>query len=347
MRSPRVHSSYCFSLSILIISSWFTSSRGSVNEISHESYDSPHSLPSWLPRTSTEFQNGFSCGDLKDFDHHIQYSDEFIRWVLSARHTTWTPGWEVAIPNSLKSNERIESKYDPSRKYYARVFDLLNWSRMQNSLPHMMDIEKICHKGMEEVTFGYIDYGVNKNCSRPPEKPNLNIRDETWTTLWTTCRKQLNAHTRISSSCIDIPAIVVANPRPPRKVNNPCHLEFRMVDGAHRLCLRKYLMSLLEGELRDFHIQLATEDAIANSSKNEIQSQIATLQMTMKRTHLGSFFALNQTTFESMLTDLDPHISWAKSEDSLMNGISADVKLDWARWMKRVMAHIQSLLFEV
>ncbi|KAL3789901.1 hypothetical protein HJC23_010586 [Cyclotella cryptica] len=321
---------------VLIVCSWSTYSRGSADELSEEIYHSPHELPAWLPRTSTQFLKWFTCSNANDFLHHIQYNDKFIQWVLSARHTTWTSGWEVVITKSLKSIKRRESKYDTNGKYYSRVFDLLNWSRMQNSLPQLIDVDEICHKGMEKLTVEDIDIGVIKNNVIPPEKPNLNIPDETWTMLWKTCHKQLNAQARIESSCIDIPATVVSNPDPPRKVNNPCHLAFRMVDGAHRLCLRKFLMSLVEGELLDYQIQLATEDVLANSSKNEIQSEIATLQMTMKRTYQLSVFVLNQTIF------LDPHVSWARNEDTLTKVISADVKVDWVRWMERVMTHVQS-----
>ena len=293
---------------------------------------SQDAFPSWLPETSTDFLRAFTCNNETVFLY-----DEFVQWVLSARHTTWTPGWEVA-PYDLKSSE----VHATNTNYYARVFDLLNWCRVHNLLPEFIKIDKLCHKGMESI-FGYTNNGIDKDNLSPPEKPNLFIPEDTWTSLWTTCHKQLNAQSRISSSCIDIPAVLVANPDPPLKVNNPCHLDFRLVDGAHRMCLRKYLLSLLEGELLSYQSEFKNKDTANSSSKVvEIHSQIAKLEAAINQTRHAPFFILNQTTFESMLTDLDPHTSWAQNKHALMKDITSNFREDWVQWMKRVMDHIRS-----
>lgn len=284
-----------------------------------------------LPLTSTDFQNAFVCAK-HDVAKHID--DGFVQSVVSARHTTWTNGWELPIESCLKSNLAAPGQ---NGRCYARVFDLLNWSRLQNLLPQWIPVDKICHKGME-VLFGF----KTNITGKLPEKPNIHITDDTWDTLWTTCYKQLNAQSRISSSCIDIPAVVVVNPDPPRKVNNPCQYEFRMIDGAHRLCLRKYLLILYEGEILDYQSQLSLMDTKEDSQeKTQIQSQIVELQMKTEQARQAPFFILNQTTFESMITDVDPHKTWAKDERIMMKNITTDLTSDWIHWMERVMTYVE------
>ena len=321
---PKTSTSCCTALAIILVTC-----RSIIS--SQESDD----IGQWLPRTYSDFQNKFTCINEQDLENRIGNEDDFILWVVSARHTTWTHGWAVPLANNADFD--IGSAHGSSEKYYARVFDLLNKSRLQNLFPEWIDADNICHKGME-VMFGYASNGLVMT----PKKPNKYISDDTWSTLWATCHKQLNDPTRISTSCIDIPGIVVSNPNPPYKVNNPCHYEFRMVDGAHRLCLRKYLMTLIEGQLSYNKLQLALTDEIHNSSERaSIQSHIAKLQLDMKRAHHGSFFVLNQTTFESLLTNIDPQSSWAKDENTLMQGISIDLIYDWKQWMTRVMANLR------
>ena len=284
-----------------------------------------------LPQTSIDFQNAFVCAK---HDVAKRIDDGFNQWVISARHTTWTEGWELPFESYLKSH-LIAS--EPNGRYYARVFDLLNWLRLQNLRPQWIPVDKVCHKGME-VMFGF----TSNIIGNPPKKPNIHITNDTWDTLWTTCHKQLNAQQRISTSCIDIPAVVVVNPDPPIKVNNPCQYEFRMVDGAHRLCLRKYLLSLYEGEMLEYQSQLSLMDAKVDSpDKTQIQSQIAELQLKIDRARQAPFFILNQTTFESMITDVDPHKTWARDERTLMKDITTDLKNDWIHWMERVMTYVE------
>ncbi|KAL7541405.1 hypothetical protein ACHAXR_010896, partial [Thalassiosira sp. AJA248-18] len=202
-----------------------------------------------LPKTSTDFIDSYSWKGAEELPLLSSKDDDsFFRWVLLARHTTWLPGWEVAMPrgNNMHMNVTEDEKHQ-----YVRVFDLLNWSRKQNLLPVPADISSICHKGMEvqyNTNMGEISRGDNE---RIPPIPNAFIPTEMWSNLWNTCNKKLLSSSRISSSCIDIPGILVANPSPPLKINNPCNLEYRMVDGAHRICLRKYLLTLLTGELKE------------------------------------------------------------------------------------------------
>lgn len=317
-----MHCFYLILISIVTIANTLRILAYEPDKHNRERKEVLNTLPSWLPPSSSEFVDQFSCSG-QDVALKSNSDGAFIQWVLSARHTTWTDGWEVPAANSS----------------YARVFDLLNWSRLQNLLPRQIPVDSICHKGME-VMFGY---SSDMQTARAPLKPNEYITDDTWSTLWTTCHKQLNTQSRISSSCIDIPAVVVANPYPPWKVNNPCHYEYRMIDGAHRLCLRKYLLGLLEGEILDFQSQLTALGTNTDSSarRSQIQSRIANLQKNIERNNVGSFFVLNQTTFQAMLTNSDPHTSWAKDEHILMKDFTTGLVDDWSKWMHRAMAHVR------
>ena len=324
---PKSSTACCAALVIILVTCKWT--------ISSQESDEPGP---WLPQTYSDFQNKFACIGEQDLEARIGNDDNFIRWVISARHTTWPDGWIVPLANSADFS--ISSIHNSSKNYYARVFDLLNWSRLQNLLPESIDVNNICHKGME-IMFGYAGNGL----VTIPRKPNKYISDGTWSELWGTCHKQLHDAKRISTSCIDIPGVLVANPNPPYKVNNPCHYEYRMVDGAHRLCLRKYFMSLIEGQLSYHQLRLAFTDEVNDSSEREsIQSQIAKIQVDMKQAHYGSFFVLNQTTFESLLTDIDPQSSWAKDKNILMQDISADLIYDWKQWMTRGMSYLRKEL---
>ena len=249
-----------------------------------------------LPHTSSDFFASYSCRSADEVVENEE-NDSFFKWVLSARHTTWQPaGWEIDMPQD--------------GKYYARVFDLLNYARVFDLLPVSVDIASICHKGSES------QYIV-------PPKPNAHIPKEIWYDLWNTCNKQLLSTERTSNSCIDVPGVLIRNPDPPLKVNNPCHLEYRMVDGAHRLCLRKYLLALLTGEL--------------HHCENTMDNTCMHLENLIDQTTHGQYIVLNQTTFLSMLMSSDPHTSWARSEKHLMTDITKEMQMDWKKWMGRVM----------
>ena len=284
-----------------------------------------------LPKTSTDFFAFHSCKSADELNILGNEDDSFFRWVLSALHAAWHPGWEVAMP-------AINDGMGEGEKQHARVFDLLNWSREQNLLPAAKDISSICHKGMGSQ---YLDGSSWTDDNAIPPMPNEHIPAETWTNLWNTCHKQLQSTTRISSACIDIPGIVVANPNPPLQVNNPCNLEYRMVDGAHRICLRKYVLALLAGELIDLEEKAAeskNNSQIYNMDKT--QCQIKQKQRRIEETNRGSFLVLNQTTFQSMLMGSDPHKSWGKSKQFLTKDITKELQLEWRNWMGRVMGHV-------
>eukprot|EP00970_Alexandrium_tamarense_P002950 scaffold427_cov103-Alexandrium_tamarense.AAC.5 len=303
-----------------------------------------------LPEKSTEFVSTFSCHNIDT----SQYDDTFFRWVVAGRHTTWLAGWEVVVPNyssdtNITYNDNSSSEKEKDR-FYARVFELLNWSRQHRLLPRLIGVEKVCHKGMEidfqnEVRVNSKDGGASFN-SDAPNKPNAFIPSDTWGNLWTTCKQKLDYTARVSSSCLDVPGVVVANTNPPLKVNNPCQLEYRMVDGAHRLCLRKYLLSLLSGELIGLQNTLVEKqtfnvnDAAKVPSIDELQSQIKQKKKLIYQYSHGSFFVLNQTTFESMLTNSDPYTSWLTNEN-VMKDITPELKLDWKRWMGEVMESVR------
>lgn len=223
-----------------------------------------------LPGSSLGFFSSYSCTVEKVLKSlEFKDDDSFFRWVLSARHTTWPPGWEVPMPTN------VSDATTDGDKYYARVFDLLNWARENDALPITIDISSVCHKGME--TYYMEETSTTDNDINVPTKPNMHIPNQSWLNLWNTCHKQLHSASRTSSSCINIPGILVANPSPPFKVNNPCHLEYRMVDGAHRICLRKYLLAILSGELMELErlpirkftqVLLTTSTFKSNKSKD-------------------------------------------------------------------------------
>jgi len=146
------------------------------------------------------------------------YDDPFLRWVLSAIHKTWDPpGWDVALPAGLNRNKSSSGggdditpttvEGDNGDKYYARVFDLLNWSRERNVFPIIVDIASICHKGMNSTNTP--EGGGRNNIPDGRQSAGLLPR---WRDA---CREKLRSTTRISSSCIDIPGILVASPPPP------------------------------------------------------------------------------------------------------------------------------------
>ena len=363
MPSPRIHFRRRPVITIITLALTSSSIHDCVGsddgEIGHDDF-------AWLPKTSADFFASSSCAD--DVTFFDQDDESFMRWVLSARHVTWNPGWEV-VPNANATRDESaggdvnNDEEGPSKTtvgYYARVFDLLNWSMLENLLPTPVSTSKVCHKGME---LDLQDDKTNNDFTNIPLKPNTHIPTERWTSLWNTCRKQLLSKSRVSSivtqqsssSCIDIPGIIIENPSPPLKVNNPCHLEYRMVDGAHRMCLRKYVLSLLWGELieskerlkdAESDIDTTKETNSDTSSENfsptvlEIKSQISYTQQLIQQTSIGFFLVLNQTNFQSFLTNSDPHTSWAQSKSTLMHGFTQDLKLKWAQWMDRVMNRV-------
>jgi len=290
-----------------------------------------------LPTSSAEFFASFSCDNFHVDDSIIneEEDDSFFRWVLPARHTTWHPGWEVPLPQPNTQNVTGVG----GEKYYARVFDLLNWSRKQNSLPVLVDISSICHKGMELQYMNGIDNGNN----HVPPTQNEFIPSEMWSNLWNTCGEKLRSTNRISSSCIDIPGLIVVNPNPPLKINNPCHLEYRMVDGAHRICLRKYLLALLTGELAELEgLLIEGEESHTTHSitDDKLYATIQEKHRLINRTTYGMFLVMNQTTFQSMLMSSDPFTTWAKDQENLRKGITAEFQLEWNKWMLGVMDRV-------
>jgi len=266
-----------------------------------------------LPTSSEEFIASYTCNS-NDVLKLLEQQEEggFFNWVVAARHATHQSGWEVNITSS-ETNDT-----DNSNKYYARVFDLLNYSRINNLLPESIGVDEICHKGMET------QYQHDLSDDNDIEKPNKYIPSESWTNLWNVCHKQLSSYERLSSTCIDIPGAVVKSSAD--KANNPCNRKYRMVDGAHRICLRKYLLLLLHGEL--------SEIEYLNESINMQKKQLIEIY------NQSMFIVLNQTVFESMLMDDDPHTTWARDKPFLVKAITHDLQLDWKEWMGRVMNRV-------
>ena len=277
-----------------------------------------------LPKSSEEFIASYTCNN-NDVQKLLEQQVEeggFFKFVVAARHTTHQSGWEV---HKLYNTNYTDNS---NKKYYARVFDLLNYSRVHNLLPESVGVDEVCHKGME--TQYQIDNETNNwgDDNDIKLKPNKYIPSESWTNLWNICHKQLSSSERLSSTCIDIPGVIVSSPFD--RANNPCTLNYRMVDGAHRICLRKYLLLLLTGEVSELSL---------NESIN-IHKMIQQKKQLMNFYNESMFIVLNQTVFESMLMDDNPHTTWARDKDFLMKDITNDLQLDWKVWMGRVMDRV-------
>jgi hypothetical protein len=263
-----------------------------------------------LPKTSSEFFASFSfnCDD-----QTLELNDSFNRWVLWSIHSTNKPYWHI------------------EDKSHARVFDLLNFSRQVGLMPKLIDINKICHKGME-----HLQKVNNAGISAPPKPPNEHIPTALWTSLWVSCHKKLSSKQRTASNCIDIPGMVVRSSNP-SKSNNPCNKEYRMVDGAHRMCLRKYALSLLEGEITELQSLLAKTNGL--DFRKDIIGQITDKENMIAKVSNAMFLEIDQETFESMLIHSDDpfrhHEEWAQTMH-----LSQELIDEWKLWMRRVLAFV-------
>ncbi|KAL3815417.1 hypothetical protein ACHAXA_009162 [Cyclostephanos tholiformis] len=300
-----------------------------------------------LPKSSSDILARHTCGGedvmilLGNFvNNKNEIDDPFYRWVISARHTTWNPpGWEVALPrwiNRTTARDHVTTSAADGEEdgvgYYARVFDLLDSAREGNLLPVPIDVASICHKGMKSPNNARTDHDDDDDAgggSTLPPGHRWRGHDA--------CIEQLRSTARVSSSCIDIPGIVVANPNPPMKVNNPCHLPYRMVDGAHRMCLRKYLLHVATAELVDLE---GTTVDVPIDDHGELPRRRRHLRDVIDGARYGPFFVLDQATFEAALTNVDPKSTWAKDKHRLMHAVTGDLRLEWQAWMGRVMDRV-------
>ena len=266
-----------------------------------------------LPKTSAKFFAQFSSNDADETLDSLQIDgDAFNRFVKWSIHRTDKPFWHI------------------KNKSHARVFDLLNWSRQERLMPKPIDINKICHKGMENLQEGdEIDIPI-------PSKPNEHIPTEVWTNLWKSCHKKLSSNVRTASNCIDIPGVVVTSTNP-NESNNPCNAEHRMVDGAHRLCLRKYGVVLLEGEAAELQSLLSNTSSL--NDRTDIVNQITEKEMLIDKVSKAMFLEMDQDTFESMLiyseNPIRHHEEWAQTMH-----LSKEFKEDWNLWMRQVITFV-------
>ncbi len=266
-----------------------------------------------LPKTSDEFFAQFSSQGAEETLELLQIDEgkSFVRWVLWSIHRVDKPHW------------RIENKS------HARVFDLLNWSRQQGLMPRPVHVDKICHKGMEHLQ--EVDNG---GISIPP-KPKEQIPNASWNDLWISCHKKLSTKERTASNCVDIPGVVVSSSNPD-KPNNPCNKEYRMVDGAHRMCLRKYALVLLEGEMAELQSLLTKASGL---ERQDIIYQITSKRNMIHKVSHVMVFDIDRETFESMLiTSPNPvrhHQEWAKNMEP-----SQELKDEWKLWMHRVLTYV-------
>ena len=264
-----------------------------------------------LPKKSSEFFALFSSKGPDETLELLQIDkgDAFNRWVL----------WSIHGAN--KSHWYIKDKSS-----YARVLDLLNWTRQQGLMPIPIDINKICHKGMEQLQ--KVD---NDDISIPP-KPNEHIPTALWADLWISCHKKLSSRIRTASNCIDLPGVVVRSSNP-NKSNNPCDKEYRMVDGAHRICLRKYGLALLKGDIAE--LQSLLLDVTSLDHKKDIIDQITDKENMIAKVSHAMFLEMDQDTFEAMLIYSGDPIRHHKAIH-----LSQELKDEWKVWMRRVLAFV-------
>ena len=274
-----------------------------------------------LAKTSEEFFSLFSCKGADDTVDLLQIDegDAFKRWVIWSIHSANKPPWYI------------------EDNAYARVFDLLDWARKQDMRPKPIHIDEICHKGMEQQ---YLPKVGNEDTIEFPLKPNEHISTEVWTELWTSCHKKLSAKARTVSNCIDVPGMAVSSDSVNNMPNNPCGKKYRLVDGAHRLCLRKYGLTLLNGEISELQSFIfQPRDQLDNSRRKEIIDQIAKKENMVVTYSHPMFLVLDQSTFESMLTYSDNpfrhHHQWAQTMH-----LSQKLKDDWKLWMHRVLSFV-------
>ena len=283
-----------------------------------------------MPATSDELISSFTCmgGGRSKLPNQLDVNgDSFFQYVLAGRHTTWTAGWELPVgPTGVKQ--------------YARVYDMLNWAREQNSQPDLIDIASICHKGMER------DHNNTSSTEELSRQPDV-VTGDSWAGLMSECRGKLYSaedrptgiamRSRAGETCIDIPGLVV-------KSSNPCDLEYRMVDGAHRMCLRKLLLVLLSGELHSL------EDSLEVQVSNGMGQSAVALEMKVaidrkarqiRKYKSGFYIVIEELAFNNLVTDDDPHQTWARSNEDLWNSMTAEIRSDWTKWMSRIMERIK------
>ena len=280
-----------------------------------------------MPTTSDELISSFTCMDGRSKQLDVT-GDSFFRYVLSGRHITSTAGWELSVgPTERGVNQ------------YARVFDLLNWAREHNSQPELIDIASICHKGME------LDQRDTSSMGELPHHPNV-LSGDSWAGLMRECSGKLFSteerptgiamRSRAGTTCIDIPGLVVKAP-------NPCDLEYRMLDGAHRMCLRKLLLVLLSVELRSLKDSL--EEQVSNgmgqsAAALEMKVAIGRKRRQIRKYNAGFYIVIEELAFQNMVTEDDPHQTWARSKEDLWTTMTVEIRSDWTKWMNRVMERI-------
>jgi hypothetical protein len=132
-----------------------------------------------------------------------------------------------------------------------------------------------------------------------------------------------------------------------------------MVDGAHRICLRKYILHVATAELVELEnlVEAAAATSSGEAEENNgrtaanpppnddaggrsLRRRMRELREVIGRTRYAPYLVLNQTTFESMLTSVDPHSSWAKDKHHLTKVVTRELRVDWQAWMGRVMDRV-------
>ena len=181
----------------------------------------------------------------------------------------------------------------------------------------------------------YLQEVSNSDVSVPP-KSKGHIPTASWNDLWISCHKKLSSKERTASNCIDIPGVVVSSSNPD-KPNNPCNKEYRMVDGAHRMCLRKYALVLLEGEVVELQSLLTKASGL---DRQDIIDQISIKRNVIDKVSHVIVFDIDQETFESMLiyshNPIRHHQEWAERVQ-----LSQELKDEWKLWMHRVLATVR------
>lgn len=288
-----------------------------------------------MPATSDELISSFTCmgGGRSEQPSQLNVAgDSFFQYVLAGRHTTSTAGWELSVGPT-------EGDVDV-KKQYIRVFDMLNWARENNSQPELIDIASICHKGMER------DQKDTSLTEELPRHPNVHTGDS-WAGLMRECSGKLFSaqelpsgiaiRSRAGATCIDIPGLVVKAP-------NPCDLEYRMVDGAHRMCLRKLLLILLSGELHSLKesLEVQLSNGMSQSEATlEMKVAIGRKERQIRKYNTGFYIVIEELAFKNMVMEDEPYQTWARSREDLWNTMTAEIRSDWTKWMTHVMERIE------
>ncbi len=199
--------------------------------------------------------------------------------------------------------------------HFVRVQDMLVLIARKKLQPRQIRVRDVCHKDMADPSAPDPGY--------PAPKPHPAVSDTEWAALWRECGRKLANNRRMARACPDVPGIVVLNPthgtQEPgdgrRKSNNPCQRQFRMVDGAHRMCSRKrdLLVSCARRRARRGKLNAAAVGAVGDI-QTHLGADGADLQNVCAPETRATlpYFVLAQGDVEPLIYEHGPeqHVKW-------------------------------------